>query len=214
MRYWASDLHLGHANISRYCGRPYDTTEQMNVDLIDRINTMAGPQDELWLLGDIALGNLTDSLDHLRRLTAGRLVLVPGNHDRIHPMHGAKAAHHAQDYHAVFDTIHPSNTTTTLTDGTVVNVSHFPYWLTPTESRSLEGATPATDRFAAWRPANDGNWLICGHVHGAWATSGNQINVGVDAWNGYPLSDIDLAAIIHQHPNARSAETWKATSHA
>ena len=38
MNYYISDLHLGHKNILKFDSRPYDTTEEMEFDLISRWN--------------------------------------------------------------------------------------------------------------------------------------------------------------------------------
>lgn len=38
MRWWTADLHLGHANIFAYTGRPYHSPDEMNIDLIERWN--------------------------------------------------------------------------------------------------------------------------------------------------------------------------------
>lgn len=200
MRYWTSDLHLGHTNIVRFCHRPYWAESQpgeqvpdvdaMNNDLIDQINDTVGTGDELWLLGDVAMGKLADTLPLLNRLHAGRIVLVAGNHDRIHPSN--KKPEKFQDaYNAVFDHIITTNTDTLLFSGRNVQVSHFPYTLSPTESRADE----PHDRFAPWRPVDDGRWLLCGHVHDAWAMSPRQLNVGWDAW-GTPLSDDTVESLI------------------
>ena len=34
-RYWTSDLHLGHANIIQYTGRPFADVDEMNRALIE-----------------------------------------------------------------------------------------------------------------------------------------------------------------------------------
>ena len=38
MNYYISDLHLSHANIIKFDSRPYNTTEEMDADLISRWN--------------------------------------------------------------------------------------------------------------------------------------------------------------------------------
>ena len=52
-----SDTHLNHANIIRYCARPYTSTEEMNKDLIKRWNSIVRPQDTVYHLGDFGMGN-------------------------------------------------------------------------------------------------------------------------------------------------------------
>ena len=57
--FFSSDFHLGHENIagpkvsnwsSGY--RNFDSVHEMNRTIIDNINKMVGPQDELYFLGD------------------------------------------------------------------------------------------------------------------------------------------------------------------
>jgi hypothetical protein len=63
---------------------PADDETQSRLDsfLIDRWNNVVGPGDEVWLLGDACMGRLDPTIGNLRRLL-GRIVLVPGNHDRV-----------------------------------------------------------------------------------------------------------------------------------
>jgi calcineurin-like phosphoesterase family protein len=87
MRYFTSDTHYGHANIIGFCDRPYADVHHMNVDLVNRAAAVLGPDDELWHLGDVALGYLDSSLTNLARIPAN-VTLVAGNHDRCHPYNG------------------------------------------------------------------------------------------------------------------------------
>jgi calcineurin-like phosphoesterase family protein len=57
-----SDLHLGHENIIRYCGRPYLSVPQMNDDLVRRWNEVVAPGDDVIVVGDLAMGRLDESL--------------------------------------------------------------------------------------------------------------------------------------------------------
>ena len=59
------------------------------------------------------------------------------------------------------------------------------------------------DKFAKWRPTDDGRWLLCGHVHEKWKIQGRMINVGVDVWDYKPVPVTEIEKIINgQHtPN-------------
>jgi len=52
------------------------------------------------------------------------------------------------------------------------------------------------DKYAMWRPQDDGHWLLCGHVHDKWKTMHKMINVGVDAWNFQPVSEVEIVRIV------------------
>jgi len=76
-----SDLHIGHANISRLADRPFMSVEEMNGVLIDNWNDVVQDSDTVWVLGDVAMGKIADSLP-LVELLKGEKHLVAGNHDR------------------------------------------------------------------------------------------------------------------------------------
>jgi calcineurin-like phosphoesterase family protein len=78
-----------------------------------------------------------------------------------------------------------------------VEISHFPF------RHEREG-----DKFYDWRPTSQGQWLLCGHVHEKWRQRGRQINVGVDAWGGYPASEEAIAELISQGPADRDIIAW------
>jgi calcineurin-like phosphoesterase family protein len=41
--WWTSDYHFGHANIIRYCNRPFETVEEMNEAIIRKYNEVCFP---------------------------------------------------------------------------------------------------------------------------------------------------------------------------
>ena len=177
MRYFTSDTHYGHANIIGFCDRPHVDVHHMNVDLVNRAAAMLGPDNELWHLGDVALGYLDSSLTNLARIPAA-VTLVAGNHDRCHPYNGKRGERFVEVYRErcqLRDLI-LANTRLTLANGVEIQVSHFPF----AETEAV--ATSRPDKFARWRPVDDGAWLLCGHIHEKWRQRGRAINVGVDAW--------------------------------
>ena len=48
----ASDLHLNHWNIVKYCNRPFFHVEEMNQALIDNWNSVVTDKDVVWVIGD------------------------------------------------------------------------------------------------------------------------------------------------------------------
>ncbi len=80
MIYYTGDLHLGHANVLRLCGRPFQTVEEMDGALIANWNCRVNAGDSVYILGDLALR--AEPLEaHLRRMN-GKKHLIVGNHDR------------------------------------------------------------------------------------------------------------------------------------
>lgn len=82
--YLVSDLHLGHANIIKYCNRPFDTVEEMNEKLIQNWNDTVRDDDRVFFLGDFALGDKKKTIAWSQRLN-GRKVMIYGNHDHQRP---------------------------------------------------------------------------------------------------------------------------------
>lgn len=206
-RWFTSDWHLGHKNIIYFCDRPFDNVDWMNESIIDTMNTHVGPDDELWILGDVGMGNVDKTLPMLKRLTAGRVVVVAGNHDRCHPYNGKKHEGWIARYENLTGAeIICGNTELTLADGTEVQVSHFPY--------SMDGGYGPyrpDDRAAEWRPVDDGRWLLCGHAHEKWQQYQRTINVGIDAWAGVPITEQQILDRIAEGPqNLYPSERWSA----
>ena len=77
-----SDLHLGHANIIEYQGRPHANVQRMDADLWLRWQETAAPDRTLVCVGDVALGEAAcdATWDRIASLP-GSQVLVVGNHD-------------------------------------------------------------------------------------------------------------------------------------
>lgn len=194
--FFTSDLHFGHANIIEYCGRPYRDVEEMDEDLIERFNSKVGPEDRTIFMGDILMGRFDVSIERLEQLN-GELIVVPGNHDPLFPTHGARQSRKDR-FTDCFDEVWELSGKYDL-DGVGVNYCHFPYVPDPWDRAELE----------PYRPVDDGLWLIHGHVHDMWLQQGRQINVGVDAWNGFPVEEESLAALVHGPEIDRPRMEWK-----
>lgn len=77
--WFTSDTHFNHANIIKYCNRPWDTVEEMNEGLIERWNEVVKPRHRIFHLGDFCMGG-TEPKDWIPRLN-GKIHLIRGNHD-------------------------------------------------------------------------------------------------------------------------------------
>jgi len=82
-RFIISDTHFNHANVIKYCGRPFADVSEMNSILIKNWNETVGSEDIVYHLGDFAFGS-KDKIAELRKLLNGRIYLLLGNHDRRH----------------------------------------------------------------------------------------------------------------------------------
>lgn len=75
-----SDTHFNHANIIKFCNRPFDSVESMNETLISNWNSTVPKDGVVFHLGDFALGGSEAWHNILPRLN-GKIYLVLGNHD-------------------------------------------------------------------------------------------------------------------------------------
>lgn len=209
MRYFTSDTHYGHQNIIGFCDRPYADVNHMNVDLVNRAASILAIEDELWHLGDVALGYLDDTLANLARIAVD-VTLVAGNHDRCHPYNGTRGERFVHVYRerCQLRELILTNTTLTLSNGAEVNVSHFPYADPQLDGQEDRHGKVTSDKFAPWRAVDDGSWLLCGHVHESWRQRGRMINVGVDAWGGNPVSEEDIVELIEAGPRDLPPQAW------
>jgi calcineurin-like phosphoesterase family protein len=77
-----SDTHFNHANIIKYCDRPFKDPAQMNEVMIENWNAVIKPTDIVYHLGDVYMGDKQRAGEILRQLH-GRKRLVLGNHDTM-----------------------------------------------------------------------------------------------------------------------------------
>jgi calcineurin-like phosphoesterase family protein len=81
MIYFTADLHIGHANIIRFCKRPFQSVDEMDGALIDSWNSVVRGNDDIYILGDLFYRNAVPAEETLRQLK-GRKHLILGNHDK------------------------------------------------------------------------------------------------------------------------------------
>lgn len=77
----ASDIHFNHANILQYETHRGATLEEMNEIIISNWNSMISPEDDVYIIGDVAMGQIVLAPELIRRLN-GVKMLIAGNHDK------------------------------------------------------------------------------------------------------------------------------------
>lgn len=75
-----SDTHFGHDRGFLYEPRGFSSIEEHDEEVIRRWNETVGPEDTVWHLGDVMLGDNEHGMNCLSRLN-GKIIIVPGNHD-------------------------------------------------------------------------------------------------------------------------------------
>jgi calcineurin-like phosphoesterase family protein len=79
--WFTADFHLGHANIIRYCDRPFQTVSEMDDEILARLNACAVETDTVYFLGDFCRGTGREALAYRRRIRCKNIFFVEGNHD-------------------------------------------------------------------------------------------------------------------------------------
>lgn len=79
--YFTSDLHFGHDKEFLWGARGFASSQEHDEAVIERINSIVKPNDRLYILGDMMLGNDTESgIKKVKQLN-GIKVFLYGNHD-------------------------------------------------------------------------------------------------------------------------------------
>jgi calcineurin-like phosphoesterase family protein len=218
MTVWlTADWHLSHQRIIELVERPFASVDEMNRTLIERYQDVVGERDTVWFVGDVCMGPIRESLATIGRLK-GHKYLVAGNHDRCFEGYGDNPVNKVQldgwvaDYRrAGFELISTGAHIRRNGYGTLVRLmrgvpdtasNHVELCHFPTIG---ESQPDREDRFADYRPRPLGGvdrrpvtkrWVVCGHVHNAWLTSGRNLNVGVDQWDFAPVAGADVVRLI------------------
>ena len=158
MWYFLADTHFGHANIIKYCKRPFLTNEQlqmcdwaqkglidireikiesfavdqMDQRITDSINSVVDYNDNLVIIGDFCLSRDPKIIRSYRKnITCKNVYLIFGNHDNKKACDGVFTASYENYLFKI--------------DGQEVFTSHYPC--------------------RSWEHASNGAWMLYGHVH-------------------------------------------------
>ena len=178
MIYFTSDTHFGHANIIKYCKRPFRDKYEMDRTIIENWNNTVKPEDTVYHLGDVIFYG-RDQADKIIKNLNGTKIVIRGNHD--------KGLHRLKEYGFVEAY---ENLTISLSNGRLVNLCHYPYY-----EHSVKSPY-AKPKQLKKNLHDDGKWLICGHVHEVWKNIDKMVNVGVDVWDFKPVSEDELVKYI------------------
>lgn len=170
--FFTSDTHFGHKNILNFCHRPFDSIEEHDQALINNWNSVVGPDDTVFHLGDFAFGGFPFWESIVKQLN-GHIILIIGNHDQKNRTAGTDA---------LFDYV--SQQMRILIGNQTVYLNHYPFLC-----------------FAHQDPTHyrDCSIQLFGHVHSGPLVHGTdterlkylfptQYDVGVDNNNYTPVS--------------------------
>jgi calcineurin-like phosphoesterase family protein len=200
-RFFVSDLHFGHFNIIKYCNRPYTDVFQMNEAIVDIWNKTVKPEDTVYIIGDFSLNAKYVDI-YIPKLN-GNKILILGNHDI--PFKDWKwpyyeyGQRHDRYIKAGFTDVKIGDWLTLerpkkgflgflgFTNRYEVQLCHFPF--APVGDKLNDDL-----RYLKYRPKDEGQILIHGHLHVKYRKNGRMIDVGFDRdlklWTEEEIIDI------------------------
>lgn len=189
--WFIGDTHFGHQKVSEIRG--FADTPAHDEAIVRRWERQVGPDDLVYVLGDISGGSRTgeaDALDIISHLP-GHKILISGNHDSVSSIH-RKRSPHLSWFREVFEDI--KDFSRIRVQGQDVLLSHYPYW-------SQGDGGRANPRYSQYRLPDLGSRLIHAHTHHTSPTEGSftgrEICVSWDAWRRM-VNIGDIAKWIHE----------------
>jgi calcineurin-like phosphoesterase family protein len=206
---FSADQHFHHSKIIGYVsrriagwGRLFEDADEMNSVMIERWNEVVSKSDTIYVLGDFCLARGTQVLELFWQLT-GSIKIVPGGHDmrwlkdlgfkpgdtgHLYEQFGVSVEILPQLYHLKM----PKN----WGGPKIIVLSHYPMF--------------------TWEQSHHGSWHLHGHSHGGLGKGnryqkmissppstledGRSMDVGVDAWDFYPVSIDEVKKRLKHEP--------------
>lgn len=176
--FFTSDHHFAHANIIKFCDRPFADVQEMDAVLIDRWNEVVPPDGLVFHLGDFTLMDGETANEYFRLLN-GRIKVLsnPWHHDKR--WSAEERAYTSRSGHPVellppmvVLEIHKADETTLRIGSVVITLCHYP--------------------LAEWDRKHYNAWHLHGHSHGRhqYPEPVFALDVGVDIneWGFAPVS--------------------------
>jgi calcineurin-like phosphoesterase family protein len=161
--------HFGHANIIKYCERPFEDVRQHDEQLIKNWNKVVGKEDVIYHLGDFAFTKQARILEILEQLN-GVIHLIRGNHDR------KIRGHLETKFASVKDYCEISIKDEEMDHKQTIVMSHYP--------------------FESWNKKHWRSFCLHGHTHGTSPYMFSRLDVGMDSHNYRPISYEEVKTIM------------------
>lgn len=164
--------HFGHANIITYTKRPFVNALAMDARLISGWNCLVYPQDTVYHLGDVTLGDIDTFKSYMARLN-GQIKIVPGNHD----------ARWLKQYNSFSNPVYGRHGAITVLPPLVT--LEFPFKeTTPWPLVIVLCHYPMRE----WDRSHHGAIQLHSHTHGTIPQIGRSVDVSVESWDYLPVS--------------------------
>lgn len=179
--FFTADQHFNHANIIKYCDRPFRTVDEMNRVMIERWNSAVAEEDLVYFLGDFGFFRSVEEASELIHALHGDIIPIFGNHDKKE-VRKADWCVTNQNQQILEINAELEGSDPAAIDSIPVVMCHYP--------------------LASWNKSFHGSLMLHGHTHGTVPSIPKRMDVGVDCWNFTPvtLEDI-LKKLFHQFGN-------------
>lgn len=169
MIWLTSDWHFGHDREFIWKPRGFSSIEEHDNTIIAKHNGLVSEEDDVYVLGDLILGNNEHGLDCIKQLK-GKLHIIRGNHDT-----DSRIALYSQLPHVV-----------EICDAKYLRYGKFHFFL-------CHYPTMTSNYGESNKPIIQRTLNICGHVHTnnpllEMEQSHLSYHVEIDAHAGYPVS--------------------------
>ena len=189
--WFTSDLHLNHRNIcmgesswgEKESVRDFFSVRSMNDTIVGNINSVVAENDWLFMLGDVAFGDIPEIVDSLSQIKCRNKVLVYGNHD--FRLRGDMLA-----TSILFKRAEDKLLLTVTSEGLFSGKKRFVLSHMP---------------FVTWDNIKTGRMHLFGHLHlppNKKLMEGKSMDVGVDGNDLKPYSIMDVCELLEQRPVA------------
>jgi len=171
---FVSDLHFSHANVIKYCNRPFKSAEEMDYKMIANWNAKVKQSDTIYILGDVFMCDELKAERILDQLN-GQKILIYGNHDKVIKRSEALRNKFVKcvDYLEI-----------TVPD---IDTKHGKQFIVMSHYAML-----------VWNKSHHGSIMLHGHSHGTlkYPIEGKILDVGVDVHNYSPITYEEVKRIM------------------
>jgi calcineurin-like phosphoesterase family protein/nucleoside 2-deoxyribosyltransferase len=112
-RFFTSDTHFGDDRFNLFY-RPFKTVQEQEDYIVEKWNSVVGPKDEVFHLGDFATTD--EGLEVVHRLN-GKIHLIIGNYDEPRPR---------KKLEELFESVQDSMHLSSLSNGKGISMNHYP----------------------------------------------------------------------------------------
>lgn len=222
MIYFTSDLHFGHKNVIEYCKRPFKDTHEMAEAMIKNYNEIVPENGKVYFLGDIFFCGIVQARELLRKMNGYKILIRGNHDRSRSKMLdiGFHEVHESLQIEINLQKVNLShypyrpdltwmpelmkkdlNRISSMTNDQL-NGKDRRYYIDEMIGQYLAKGKISEEqanefnaydlRFIDRRLEDNGEVLLCGHVHEKWKTKETKkgslmINVGVDVWDFKPV---------------------------